>query len=77
MWASFDEKIQGGKVCKNTFIWCLDLQKHNTYRREIWEMNLENKFAICFVIYFFGQGLKRRQERKDKTTQYFPYPENN
>ena len=41
--------------------------------QDIQEINLGNElgneFAFCTVIYFFGQGLKRRQERKNKTTQ--------
>ena len=76
MWEEFDEKVLGGKVYKTAFAWCLHLLKYNVYRKLIWKMNMGNEFAFCTLIYFFGQGLKRRQERKDKITKYFPYYQN-
>ena len=35
MWEEFEEKLLGGKVCKTTFIWSLNLQKYKTLENEL------------------------------------------
>ena len=66
MWEEFDQKILGVKVWE-----CIYMVSWFIKTQDISEMNLANEYGNGFftVIYFFGRGLKRWQEREDKITQ--------